>query len=461
MKLTSLLRLADTELRAGDVTPVLLFPIGRWKSAKYHTKYPNGLPLTRETADLMVANFEANTLGIDVQFSIAGAHGLPAAAAFWVQGLKVAPYSWQGHEGEALWADAKWTQAGVDAANGDEFRYLSIEAGDFETPTGEIVPWVLQGGVLTNYPVIKIMPPVKDAANAIAAAEERTPELEISLTDLELTDESYNLIRDELEKAIADAFGSGRWVNDFSDSWVIYEASGDADAFHIYRVAYTRTNSGITFGQPVEVKRETSYVPVNAPQPMPSLSGGASGEPVAGSVSSEGVGGRLNLSEEISMSKLTEVLHLSEDAPDELILAEVSKVTAERDTALATLAEREKAERVTKLDAAIASTRVMPAEKEFLLSLAESSPATFDQMLAAREAADVKFLDTAEHGKGVTPPDGGAPGKNASVELAELTRARMAKDGVDFAKAKGLTLSENPNGIRERYDAFLNGHVEG
>ncbi len=199
------LRLAEATLAAGDITPVMLFPIGEWKtnSALYAARYPKGLPLTQDTADTAIANFNAGVLGGDVQFSLAGAHSVPAAAAFWVKRLYCAPYSWQERTGDALWADAKWTQAGADAANDDQYKYVSVELGGFTTNDGEELPWVLQGGVMTNNPLIRIMPPVRQGAEAIAASDgERTAEFEIALADGSVKDPVAVLL-DEMDALAA------------------------------------------------------------------------------------------------------------------------------------------------------------------------------------------------------------------------------------------------------------------
>jgi hypothetical protein len=504
MKPADLYRLAES-VKAGETTTVMLFPIGNWTSND--PRYPK-LPLTRELADELVANFDAGVLGTDVQFSVAGTHNVAAAAGFWVRGLHIGPYSWQGHEGDALWADADWTEPGAEAVNTGAFRYVSIEAGELKTNTGQTYDWVLQGGVLTNKPVMKIMPPVLDATKAIAAAE-RTPLAEIALSEIALAaaddpaaslideidgllaklseqlkgktgiaairtmmrevkakasahtlaEDSYNDLRAELEQALGDLVGSACWAEDFGDDWAVYSVSSPMDSpTRTYRVSYVRDASGITFGQPVEVKRETSYIPVSPSLSEPSPTGGASGEQLADGASHAGVDGQSTQGKEKKrMSELTELLKLSEGSDDALILAEVRKVAKERDDAVTKLAENEHKTVVgavtLKLDEAIKEGRIAPSERDGYLGLAEVDAQRATEMIDGRKS---KVIDLAERGKSQKPDLPEDTGKNASVELAEKIEARKAKDGVDHTTARRLVLSEDPD-LAERYLAFREG----
>ena len=504
MKHADLYRLAES-VKAGETTPVMLFPIGNWTSND--PRYPK-LPLTRELADELVANFDAGVLGTDVQFSVAGTHNVAAAAGFWVRGLHIGPYSWQGHEGDALWADADWTGPGAEAVNTGAFRYVSIEAGELKTNTGQTYDWVLQGGVLTNKPVMKIMPPVLDATKAIAASERR-PLAEIALSEIvlapaddpaaslideidgllaklseqlkgktgitairtmmrevkskasahELAEDSYNDLRAELEQAISDSVGSRCWVDDFGDDWLIYESESIDDPIHVYRVGYVRDASGITFGQPVEVKRETSYVPVNPSLSELSQDGDATGKTLADGATDTGVGRTSPQGKEKRrMSELTELLKLSEDAPDSLILAEVQKVAKERDDAVTKLAESEHKTAIDgvtlKLDEAIKGFRIAPAERDGYLKLAETDATQATAMIEGRKS---RIKDPDESGTGgKSKPEYSDP----SVELAERARALKAKDNVkSIAEAQSLVLAEDRD-LADRLDAWRSGRKE-
>ena len=517
------LRLAEATLKAGDVTPVMLFPIGEWQtnSALYAARYPKGLPLTQDTADAAIANFNAGVLGGEVQFSLAGAHNVPASAAFWLKRLYCAAYSWQGREGDALWADVKWTQAGADSANGDEFKYVSVELGAFTTNDGEEVPWVLQGGVMTNYPLIRIMPPVRQGADAIAASEgEREAEFEIALADVgaepdpvqAILDDmdalaakadaalkgkkgmpsfrtmlrearskvgvhkiaaaagSYNDLRDELEAAVGDAVGERCWVCDFGDGWVIYEHSALTETASLYQAPYERTQDGITLGQPVEVKRRTTYVSADS---SPAGANPAGSMSVAACKDAEGRGVHLAEGDaaqrgvETTMNpKTMKTLNLAEGADDVAIDAAVMALAEERDTeksradtAENKVAEIEKAKRAGEVEVELSAIEkagnLKPGEKAEFLTLAEDKPEVYAARIGERKALKPNtIVDLAVHGTG-SQGDGDAS-KRADIELADLARARATKDGIGYTKAMRLELSENTD-LAARYDEFLTG----
>lgn len=419
MTLLDFYRLAEAgqTLAAGAVTKVMLFPIGNWTSnAPRYRK----LPLTREMAEQMVSTFDAGVLETGVQFSATGMHGLPGPAAFWVEKLSIGPYSWQGHSGEALWADVKWTQAGADAANTDEYRYLSIEAGQYTTNTGTEYPWVLQGGVLTNKPVMKIMPPLKDAPLAIAAAEEpREPLLEIALSEIEPADPVAELI-DDIDALLAK----------LDDS--LKGKAGIRAMRTMLREARAKASA---------------HALSEDPEPIPPLSEppvGATAEPIGDGASDPGIGQSTPPKESKHMSELTELLKLSEDADESLMLAEVQKVITERDTAVAELSESKRTAVIGSvtlaLDEAIKDGRIAPAERDGYLDLSEADADRATKLIAARQN---KIVDLGEHGSGapaVEPPTYADP----SIELAARVEARMAKDDhPDYGTAMSLVLADD------------------
>ena len=189
--------------------------------------------------------------------------------------------------------------------------------------------------------------------------------------------------------------------------------------------------------------------------PEPSPSGGATGETFVDGTCAEGVGGNTtHPKEKKQMSELTQLLKLSEDADEALVLAEVKRVITENATLKgrnvtleAKFAESEKAERARKLDEAITATEVLPAEKDRLLKLAESVPEAFDDDLVARKG--VKLVDLAVHGDGKTPADK-TPPEDVTVELAEAAKELAAKRGISEAEAQIVVLSEDAD-LSSRY----------
>lgn len=164
------------------------------------------------------------------------------------------------------------------------------------------------------------------------------------------------------------------------------------------------------------------------------------------------------------MKTVATKLNLAEDAPEALVLAEVVKLaehdaaeTKRADEAEIKLAETEKTGAIAaftiKLDEKIKTENMIaPGQRDYFLGLADRNMVEAELALASHT---VKVIDTTEHGTGIQGDD--KPTKRADVELSELTRARMVKDGIGYPKAMGLVLSENPNEIQERYQNFLDG----
>ena len=153
------LRLADG-IEAGDISPMMVFPIGQWHSAKYPE-----LPLTEQLADELIANFEAGVLGTEPVVDSSGKHDTSAPAAGWVKRLYLAGYEGGGEDGLALWADVKWTALGAELLSDERYKYGSVEIGSVVmNDSGETVDNVLRSLTLTNTPVLRLMPGVQDAA---------------------------------------------------------------------------------------------------------------------------------------------------------------------------------------------------------------------------------------------------------------------------------------------------------
>lgn len=180
-KLSSLyrVRLADGAISAGDVTPMMCFPIGEWHSAKY----PD-LPLTEDLANELIANFEAGVLGTEPVVDSSGKHDTSAPAAGWVKRVYLASYEEGDVTGLALWADVKWTALGAELLADERYKYGSVEIGSVVlNDSGETVDNVLRSLTLTNTPVLRLMPGVQNAA-----AKQRDI-VTLSLSEFSLTTE--------------------------------------------------------------------------------------------------------------------------------------------------------------------------------------------------------------------------------------------------------------------------------
>ena len=146
-------------------------------------------------------------------------------------------------------------------------------------------------------------------------------------------------------------------------------------------------------------------------------------------------------------------LNLAEDASEETILAEVTKLGEERDAAVTKLAEAEKASRDAATEATLAELieggHITPGNKATWLALAEAAPEQFAAM--AEQAKTVKAIELGEKG---SSDEGTEPTADPSVELTELATKRAEKDGITLDEALPIVLAENPNGIKERYHTF-------
>jgi len=404
-----LYRLA-TEAAAGERLPMMLFPLGTFKSAKYPK-----LPLTRELADELIANFEAGVLGTEPVVDSSGKHDESTQAAGWVKRLYVAETR---DGGEALFADWEPTDLGAALLNEKRYQYNSVHIDSHvDNTSGAKTPNVLKGVSLTNTPVLRILPPVLEAGEAIAASEC----VEVALSEIEAADE------DDPVAAILDDMSTLAARLD--------EALKGKKGMPSVRTFLREMRSKI--GAHKLAEDESTDLSESDPS--------ATAEPVGdGAVETAE---QSTQKEQRQMSELTEYLKLAEDADESLILAEVQKACDERDAAQAKLAEGEKAERVRRLEAAITETEVLPAEKDALLKLAESDPESFASILDARKG--VKLVDTSEKGEGAAPDE---PKEYAdpSIELAEKAAARAEKDGIGYGEAMSLVLADEP-ALAERY----------
>jgi len=178
------LRLAE-KIEAGQTTPMMVFPIGDWHSAKY----PD-LALSEDLAHELIANFESGVLGREPVVDSSGEHDLSAPAAGWVKRVYLASYEEDDVRGLALWADVEWTGLGAQLLNDKQYQYGSVEIGPVMlNESGETVDNVLRSLTITNVPVLSIMPAIRDASDAqrealtLSLSEVTFMEVKLSITD--------------------------------------------------------------------------------------------------------------------------------------------------------------------------------------------------------------------------------------------------------------------------------------
>jgi hypothetical protein len=419
------LQLAD-EVKAGDVIPIPLFPIGEWKSAKYPK-----LSLTRQLADDLIANFEAGILGTEPVLDSSGRHDTSAPAAGWFKRLHLDPLK---GGGEMLFGDCELTDLGAQALNEGLYKYDSIEIDSVtQNASGEVVPNVFKSATLTNTPVLRMLPPVLEAGDAIAVAlSEVTAAEEDPVANL---CDKIDALLGELSTTLKGKAGIPairtmmREVRTKAAAHSLSEDDGNPAGTH-------------------PASSEPSSHPAK----------GDEGQPVAlaeGDAATKGADSK--------MKTVIQKLNLDENAGEADVFAAVVKLSEERDsekaradTAELKLAETEKASSIAaftvKLDEKIKTeATIAPGEREHYMKLAERDVELAEGEIAHRTH---KVIDTTEHGSGKRGSAG--DDKRADVELAEKVRARISKDGCDYATATSLVLSEDPD-LKTRYDEFRAG----
>ena len=410
----SLYALADVV--AGKPSPMMLFAIGDYRSEKYPK-----LSLPQELADAVIANFESDVLHRRVPVESVGSHDATSPAGGWIDRVYMAPFEWQGLSGDALYADWTPNERGAQIVNDGEYAYNSVELDSFIDPvTGDKSVNVLKAVALTNRPVLSFMPSVKDAGDAIKLAEP----VEIALSEITLApipDFIIEAMRKKWRKANPDKDDSEMPAN------IRPEDSG------------------------------TTAASEASSEPVPDAGKGDEGQTVTladGSAEQRG-------SE--SMKTVALKLNLSEDADESTILAEVARLEESRDAekkraddATAKLDEAAKATRVAAVDATLSALieggHLLPGQKDEMLALAESSPDGFDRAAVILKTS--KAIVLGETGSGKAGDE--SVYANASVELAEKAKARKAADGITFAAAQTLVLSEDTD-LAARYDEFRTG----
>ncbi len=423
--------LALADVKAGDVIPVPLFPIGDWKSAKYPS-----LPLTRDLADELIANFEAGILGTEPVLDSSGKHDTSAPAAAWFKRLHVEPTK---DGGEMLFGDAELTDVGAEDLNAGRYKYDSVEIGPVVmNDSGETVPNVFRSATLTNTPVLRMLPPVLDAADVIAAGEPVT----ILCSEVTLADavpDPVAALCDKIDSLLAEL------------SSALKGKAGIPAIRTMMREVSTKARAHALTEDPDG----------NPVVPDPASSDGSSHPAKAG----EGHPVTLDEGDPVPKGsdpmnpKLTKALKLSEDATDEAVEAAVVQLAEDRDAekkraddAVAKLAEVEKSKRdaevAAKLDELIAGGHVLPGQKDTWLQLAEDSPASFDAM--AEQAKHAKSIELGETGDGSKPESEVSPAEAIALKASEISETRK----VDLAEATDIALAENPE-LKAAYLAAL------
>lgn len=475
--------LALADVSAGQRVPIPLFPVGNWTSAKYKE-----LPLTRELADELIAGFESGVLGTEPVLDSSGSHDTAAPAAGWFKRLYVAPTK---DGGEMLFGEAELTELGAKMLNDGLYKYSSIEIGPVvDNATGAKTERVFRSATLTNVPVLRILPPILEAGDVIAASEP----VEIALSEITAAEtksegeagrfpaEAYAYVPDpELPStwklrlwrtpdggpdagivgaAIA-ALGKG-----FRGQRVDIPAADLPAVKAKVRAAWRKANPDRDISEMPEVIRASDTDPsaddrgLSAPAGSDAIASGkaAEGAPVL-STDDHAMKG-------VPMKSVIAALKLAEDASEADVLAAVTRLaehdaaeTKRADAAEAKLAENEKAERTRAFEARLAEAmkpdekgrlKVLPGEREAFVKLMERDEKAASEFLEARIAGPA-VLVLGETGSGAEGDEGAY--ENPSVELAEKGKARAAKDGISWVKASRLVLAEDPD-LQKRYDLW-------
>ena len=136
-------------------------------------------------------------------------------------------------------------------------------------------------------------------------------------------------------------------------------------------------------------------------------------------------------------------LNLAEDAAEEIVLAEVVKLSDERDAAVIKLAEVEKAKRDAEIEATLTELvdggHVLPGQKDAWTKLAEDSPESF--AVFAANAKKVKAIELGEVGTSA----GGEPvSDDPTVELDNRAKKLAEERTIPYGDAMTLALTEDP-----------------
>ena len=130
------------------------------REGHYHHSDIGEFDITKNMLSIMKDNFDSNVRGIDI--SVDYTHDNDSGekpAAFWIKSLKVKTDE-SGKQG--LFASAEFTPKGKKLVLEKEYKYASADFSlNYKAQNGKNIPYVLNGGTLTNRPVIKEMNPIK------------------------------------------------------------------------------------------------------------------------------------------------------------------------------------------------------------------------------------------------------------------------------------------------------------
>jgi hypothetical protein len=414
--IADLYRLAEVE--AGKPSPMMVFPVGDWTSAKYPR-----LSLSQELADEVIANFTADVLRTRVPVDLN--HDPKSPANGWVERLYMAPFEWNGVSGEALFADWTPNDRGAQHVNSGEYAYDSLEIAAHEDPvTGTQYDNVLKAISLTNRPVLRMMPGVLEAGDAVKLAEP----VDLQLSEVTLADEEP----DPMASLLSDLEA------------VLGKASDTLKGKPGVRAIRTYLQEARAKASAHKLTEDDGY----PAETHPASSDGSSqpakadeGQPVTlaeGDAATKGAD---------PMKTVIEALQLSEGADEATVLAAVKGLIDGKASAELKLADVEKAKRAGEVEVELAEIEKLgnltPGEKPEFLTLAEEKPDVYAARVAERKALpEGTKIQLGESGTS----QGSATGdKTADVELAEKAKARAAKDGIGIGEAQKLTLSEDPD----------------
>lgn len=426
-------RLALGDVTSGAVIPFPLFPIGEWKSAKYPE-----LPLTRELAETLIANFDSGVLGTEPMVDSSGKHDTSSPAAAWLKRLYIAPTR---DGGEMLMADGQLTEVGAQLLGGDLYKYLSVEIDAVtDNRTGVRTANVLKSATLTNTPVLRIMPAVLDAPEYVVALAEIAP------VDEELPEEEGDDSGESEGDPVEEALDQLEELANRLDL-LLKGQRGVPVVRTLMREVRHRVKSS----------RQCSETDTDAADDAQHE---GSSEAVPGATGKVDEGQHVQAAEgqhsesEEPMKTVLNALQLSEAADEATVLAAVQQLISERDTATVKLAETEAAARTAAvavvLDELVSGGHVAPGQREAWAALAEHAPEQFDAMAEAARMS--KVIDLSEHGAGSAQS---REYDDPSVELAErATAALAAGKAADIVAAQDLVLAED-SGLADRYFGII------
>ena len=395
---------ALAEVVAGKPSPMMLFPVGDWRSEKYPK-----LSLPQELADAVIANFDADVMHRRVPVESVGSHDATSPAGGWLDRVYMAPFEWQGLSGEALYADWTPNERGAQIVNDGEYAYNSVELDSFIDPmTGDKSVNVLKAVALTNRPVLSFMPPVRDAGDSIKLAEP----VEIALAEITLA-----AIPEFIKKSM--------------------------------RAKWRKQNPGKDDAEmPDNMKEDPDATKASVDASSEPASHDAKGDEGHNVALADGDADKKG--GPIVDLKTLETLKLSEGADESAVSAAVMALSEDRDTQkgraeaaeakLAEEAKRIRSEAVERtLGELIEGGHITPGQKGEMLLLAEDSPAGFDRAAEILKTSQAIVLGE------VGTSQSGADEKPADVQLAERAKAlHAAGKAASIALAQGMVLAEDP-----------------